>query len=80
MMSGKKFKLIISISYADCTGCASCQALCPELFEIRDDGKCWVTKDVIEGTKEEIDAIVNKIKEAIEVCPVCGITYQIIEE
>lgn len=79
-MSNKKFKLIISINYADCSGCASCQALVPELFEIREDGKCWAVKDVIEGTKEEIDEIIKKIKEAIEVCPVCGISYQVVEE
>lgn len=36
-----------------CIGCGSCQAICPEVFEIQDDGLALVT--VEEVTNENMD-------------------------
>ena len=78
-MQSRKSSLVISIDYATCTGCASCQVLCPDIFELREDGKCWVLKDIIDGTPEEIEKITADLKEAISTCPVSCITYRILE-
>ena len=46
-----------------CIGCGACQATCPEVFEIEDDGFAGVVVDVIPEDVEE-DAI-----DAKEGCP-----------
>lgn len=46
-----------------CIGCGACQATCPEVFEIEDDGFAGVIVDVIPEDVEE-DAI-----DAKEGCP-----------
>jgi ferredoxin len=30
------------VDYELCVGCGSCVEVCPEVFEVRDDQKCWV--------------------------------------
>ncbi len=32
----------VSVDKITCTGCGTCQALCPQVFEIREDGKSYV--------------------------------------
>jgi len=46
-----------------CIGCGACQAICPDVFEINDDG---LSQAVVENVPEE-----NKddVIEAIESCP-----------
>ena len=36
-----------------CIGCGACQAICPDVFEIEDDGLAAVTGEVTEANKEE---------------------------
>ncbi len=55
-----------------CIGCGSCAAVCPELFEMADDGLSHI-KGALAGGDEEVletDKPVNCVKEAAEVCPV----------
>lgn len=54
-----------------CIGDGSCVEVCPEVFELRDDGLAYVLQ---ENPPEELH---DKVKEAVEVCPVEAI---IIEE
>ena len=74
-----KVKVRISVDFATCQGCATCQALCPEIFEVRDDGKAWPTKDIIEVEESELESLLNRIKEAITTCPLQCITYEVIK-
>jgi len=55
------------VSKEKCIGCGLCSNLCPEVFEVTDDGKAIV--------KEGADLEKNKecVKEAKESCPVSAI-------
>ena len=55
---------MVKIDKTKCIGCGVCQSICPEVFEIDDDGKVKVInqKDF------------SCIKEAIESCPVDAIS------
>ena len=46
-----------------CIGCGTCEAVCPEIFEIGDDGKAKIKE------QKKIPCL----KEAIESCPVQAI-------
>jgi ferredoxin len=51
-----------------CISCGLCPSLCPEVFEMEDDGKAGViTDEVPEGAKDAA-------KEAEESCPVNAIS------
>lgn len=60
---GKK----INVNDELCIGCGSCEAIAPEHFELKDDGKSHVKKQY---TPED-DKL---IQEAIDSCPVQAIT------
>ncbi len=47
-----------------CIGDGICETICPDAFEIRDDGLAYVTEE------EPSDDIMDSVKEAIEACPV----------
>ena len=36
-----------------CIGCGACQAICPEVFSIEDDGLAAVTGEINDSNKEE---------------------------
>jgi len=50
-----------------CIGCGLCVTLCPDVFEIGEDGKSQTIKDADFGKNEKC------IKEAKEGCPVSAI-------
>jgi ferredoxin len=55
--------------------CGSCVAICPEVFEMKDDGSV----DVKEQYKEKDisdDAIIAKVKEAEGACPATAIVVE----
>jgi ferredoxin len=49
------------INYDECTGCATCVELCPEVFELRDDEKAYV---IAEDKCDTCDC-----QEAADTCP-----------
>lgn len=51
-----------------CISCGLCPSLCPEVFEIEDDGKAGVVTDEVPGSAEDC------AKEAEESCPVNAIS------
>ena len=53
----------VEIDHDLCIGCGTCESVCPEVFEIRDDGKSHVKEGV--DLEEHVDAI----KEAEDDCP-----------
>jgi ferredoxin len=50
------------IDYDACEGCGTCEALCPEVFKVKDDGKAWVINT------QGCDTC--SCQEAIDSCPV----------
>ena len=66
-------KLKVMQEHEKCIGCGSCVAVCPEFWEIDDDGKAKPRKGVKEDDNYEfeIDAAKGSCnKEAAEICPV----------
>lgn len=55
------------VDYETCIGCGSCVELCPEVFQLRDDEKAWVT-----GPDK---CATCKCQEAIDICPVQAISW-----
>lgn len=60
----------ISIDQDNCIGCGSCEALCPELFELREDGVSHVRSENIK------DELLECARDAEEACPVQVITVE----
>ena len=53
-----------------CIGCGLCPDLCPEIFQMDDDGKAVASKD------EVLENLTSTAKEAEEQCPVNAITVE----
>jgi len=56
------------IDHDECIGCAQCEQVCPEVFELRDDGLAYVINE------EPGDDLASKVEEAIEECPTAAIS------
>jgi len=53
-----------------CVGCGVCTAICPEIFEMGDDG-------IAEASENEIaDNLIESAKDAEVQCPVSAITVE----
>lgn len=57
----------VSIDQAKCSVCATCVAICPEVFEMKDNGTIDV-KDEFKGKDVPAD-LEAKVKEAQSMCP-----------
>ena len=55
---------MVEINKEKCIGCAMCESICPEVFEMNDKGKAQV--------KEQKD--IPCVKQAIDNCPVQAIS------
>jgi len=58
-------------NHNDCIGCGACTAVCPDFWEMNDEGKAYPTK--AEKGKHEFeveDADLECNQEAADVCPV----------
>jgi ferredoxin len=51
----------VTIDEETCEGCATCQELCPEVFEVGDDGKAHIIGP------DKLNTC--NIEEAVEMCP-----------
>lgn len=63
----KTLVMKVSIDKSLCEMCATCVAICPEVFEIKDDGSIDV-KDEWKG-KDIPAELEEKVKQAQEMCP-----------
>ncbi len=54
------------VDYAACEGCGTCEAICPEVFKVKEDGKAWV---ISAAGCSSCDC-----QEAADSCPVSCIT------
>ncbi len=64
----------VSIDKEKCSMCATCVAICPEVFELKDDGSIDV-KDEYKGVDvpTELEA---KVQEAASSCPSTAIVVE----
>lgn len=64
----------VSIDQTKCIACGSCVAICPEVFEMKEDG----TVDVKAEWKDvEIPAnLAEKVREAHDACPATAIVIE----
>ncbi|MDP3244853.1 MAG: ferredoxin [bacterium] len=58
----------IKIDKEKCIGCGTCEALCPEIFQMGEDSKSELLPEV------DIEKHKRCIQEAIEMCPVKAIS------
>ncbi len=57
----------VSLDKEKCIGCGLCTSICPEVFELKEDGKAYVKGECGEGCD---------CSSAAESCPVQAITYK----
>ena len=53
-----------------CIGCGLCPSVCPEIFEMEDDGKA------VASDKEIEEKLIESAEDAEEQCPVNAITVE----
>lgn len=70
-----KRKMKVSIDKSKCIMCGSCVAICPEVFEMKDDGSVDV-KEQYKGKDISDAAIIAKVKEAEAACPATAIVVE----
>ena len=58
------------VDHDTCIGCGVCPSVCPEVFEMRDDGLSHVIVDTVPAGSEDA------AKDAEESCPVDAITVE----
>lgn len=58
--------MAITVNKETCIGCGSCAALCPQVFQMNDEGK----SDVI--SQDDVECAKN----AVQSCPVQAITVE----
>ena len=58
------------VDHDTCIGCGVCPSVCPEIFEMRDDGLSHVIVDTVPAGAEDA------AKDAEESCPVDAITVE----
>jgi ferredoxin len=61
----------VTVDKDTCIGDAICASLCPDVFEMGDDGKAQPIVDVIED-----ENLYNCAQEAMEACPVGAISIE----
>lgn len=65
----------VSIDKSKCIMCGSCVAICPEVFEMKDDGSVDV-KEQYKGKDITDKTLIAKIKEAEAACPATAIVSE----
>ena len=58
------FQIMVKVNKDLCIGCGSCSSICPEIFELDDEGKA-----IVKAQKK-----LPCVEEAIEACPVDAIS------
>lgn len=65
----------VRISKDKCVMCGSCVGICPEVFEMKDDGVVDV-KDAYKDQEVTDGVLQDKVKQAMEACPTSAIEIE----
>ncbi|NMC08784.1 ferredoxin [Candidatus Microgenomates bacterium] len=65
----------VSIDKSKCAMCGTCVAICPEVFEMKDDGSVDVKKE-FQGVEITDEQLIAKIKQAVDSCPSTAIVVE----
>lgn len=65
----------VKINKEKCVMCGSCVAVCPEVFEMKDDGSVDVKTEYHNVNIEDV-ALIEKIKQAQTACPTLAIEIE----
>lgn len=57
----------VKVNEDSCIGCGACEAICPEVFELNDEGISTCKEEKLKENLEE--EIKEQIKEAMNTCP-----------
>ncbi len=60
----------VVVNRDNCIGCGACEAICPEVFNLDDDGLSTVICDDFKNIDE------NNVTEAVESCPTSAISKE----
>ena len=60
----------VTVDFDSCVSTGSCARVCPEVFELRDDGYLYVLQE------EPGEALRGAVTEAEELCPTGAITVE----
>ena len=60
----------VVVNQDNCIGCGACEAICPEVFNLNDDGLSTVICDNFENIDED------SVTEAVENCPTNAISKE----
>lgn len=60
----------VVVNKDNCIGCGACEAICPEVFQLNDEGLSTVVCDDFSKAPED------SMKEAIESCPTSAISEE----
>ena len=60
----------VVVNKDNCIGCGACEAICPEVFQLNDDGLSTVIKDEVTTDLED------SAHEAVEGCPTSAISEE----
>lgn len=68
----------VTIDQNTCNGCATCTALCEEVYELNDSGKAKITQEY-QGENEAVGEVPDDVdctEPAAEACPVEAIELE----
>ena len=60
----------VEVDYSRCIGAGTCVEICPDVFELRDDGLAQVKQS------NPNDGLSDAVKEAVEECPTAAILIE----
>lgn len=60
----------VTVDFDKCVSTGSCARVCPEVFELRDDGYLYVLQE------EPSEELRGPVTEAAELCPTAAITIE----
>jgi len=63
---GSKMKVVVN--HNNCIGCGACESICPEIFQINDEGLSSVI-----GKEEDFNNFKDEIQDAVDSCPTSAI-------
>jgi ferredoxin len=60
----------VVVNYDNCVSTGSCVRVCPEVFELRDDGFLYVIRE------EPGEELRDRVEQAADLCPTAAITVE----